>query len=472
MKHNFVAFFFTFFSLNLISQVSYVNNFDNLSLTGLDVKQEIKTHSVFPFFLSDLSHYKYFKEIFPSKIEEKLVIRKLFYEDFYFLKTQDLELRIDPILEFSKGEDNMVTKYKPYENTRGVLVRGKLGSRMFFVSYAIESQRSVPYYIKRYITNRRVVIPGFARFRYYRPDTLDCSLAGGEIFYKMTNNFFISLGRGKNVIGYGYRTHILSFNPPPMTYFKATYTAFDGRLMYSSIFALNNDIQVEGNAQKDILYKGYLNINYLSYYLTKWLQIGMFEAKSFLNSVTAGYFLPVVGWNTLFYPTDSLHRVRFGFISSLRLLKSFMLYGQFLPECNDYQYGLLFSIEKNKFSFFSRIEFNKFNYTHNEILNQEFFSHLNQNIGYSTEDANNELIFDLTIKLHRIGLYYRYNEIKNQYKPNITDDEKRYYRTIEAFVEINPSYRLQIFGRYILHNDEKWITFGLRTNFLGRYIDL
>ncbi len=458
---------------SIVSQVSYVNNYDDLLLINPELNYSVKTHGIFPYLFTDTAVNEYYKEIFPSKNpERKFIVNKLFYEDFYFLRTKDLELRIDPLFEFTKGDDNLTEDYKPYQNTRGILVRGKLGDRLYFVSYALESQRAVPQYIHDYIFNRRVVIPGLARFRYYRTDTLDCSSAGGELFYKVSKNFEVSLGRGKNMTGYGYRTHILSYNPPPMTYLKAYYSAFDGRLAYYSLFALNDDIQVVGSAEKDIFYKGYLDVNYLSYYFTDWLEAGMFESRSFLNAVTAGYFVPVAGWNTLFYPEDSLHKVRFGVTASIRILKTFMAYGQYLPSGGDYQYGLLVSRRTGKFSLFSRAEFNKFEYTHNAVRQQEFFAHLNQNVAYPVEDADNEMIWELTIKYGRIGLYYRYNEIHNYYGANVVTREKRYYRTFEVFAEVNPSYRFQFFGRYILHDEEKWITFGVRTNILGQYLDL
>jgi len=316
------------------------------------------------------------------------------------------------------------------------------------------------------------VIPGLARFRFYRVDTLDCSSAGGELFYKFSDNILFAAGRGKNMIGYGYRSHILSYNSPPMTYAKVSFTGSKGRLSYTALFALNDDIQLVGNPEFDIFYKGYLNVNYLSYYFTDWLDAGIFEAKSFLNTVTAGYFVPISGWNTLFYKDDAIHKVKFGFSGSARILKKIMLYGQYLPKNIEYQYGAAFTHLSGKLFLFAGAEYNKFPYTHNDILQQEFFSHLNQNIGYSVEDATAELILNFTIKYGRFGFYYRYNHIYNPYETDTIYFEERYYRTFEAFAEINPSYHLQIFGRFLLRNDEKWITFGVRTNILGKYYDL
>lgn len=464
----FLLIFTHFFGL---AQLSYLTEQDNEKSVISDINQIGKTHSYFPTFIQD-SVYK--SEIY-YKVDSSasFLKRKLFYDDFYHLESKNLTLRIDPAFMLNYGKDNKTEKYSIFENTRGIIVRGKLGKNLYFKSTAFESQRTQPLFLRNYILKRRIVIPGMARLRYTKPDTFDCSAAEGELFWKLTPSTTISLGRGKKFLGYGYRSLFLSYNAPPYSYLNVEWTSKNKKLLFSSLWLVTSDIRSIGDVTKDFYYKGYGNINYLSYYPAGCVQIGFVESKWYKNTVDFSYFVPIVYWNSIFNNRNN-GGIKAGITYSIRLLKLFMYYGQWDFVQGRTQNGLIFAKRTGKFSFFGRAEYNKVSTGYNMVLQQEMFSHLNQFIDYSTENTKSEFIGQMGFSFYRFFARFKYNEIYRLQPENYpyTINNKDYYRIYEAGIEINPAYRLQIFCKILYFNDEKWWSVGLRTNIFGRYIDV
>ena len=465
-----------FFSLLLLhyfsfAQLSYLTEQDNEDIISSEISGLITTHSLFPNFTYD-SLYK--SEVY-YEIDSTInfLKRKLFYDDFYHLETKDLTLRIDPAFMLNYGKDNKTENYPIFENTRGIIVRGQLGKKLFFKSTAFESQATQPLFLKKHILRRRISVPGIARLRYKSRDTLDCSTTEGELVWKITPRLTLGIGRGKKFLGYGYRSIFLSYNAPPYSYVDINFNSKNKRLFLYSLWIIANDISSIGDASKDFYFKGYGNVNYLSYYPAKWLEIGLVESKWYKNIVDFSYFMPIIYWNSIF---DNKHNggIKAGFIYSLRLLKSIMYYGQWDFVQGKNQNGIIFAKKTKRLKIFFRTEINKVNTGYNSIMKQEMFSHLNQFIDYSAENTKSEFISQIGISFYRFFIRFKYNEIlriqPDEYPYPVNN--KDYYRMYETGFEINPAYRLQIFGRILYLNDEKWWSIGIRTNIFGRYIDV
>ena len=471
MRNLFLFFSFLLISLCSPAQLSYLTEQDKEQLITSEINHKNKTHSYFPVFNLD-SLYK--AETYYN-VDSSLAFlkRKLFFDDFYHLETKHLTLRIDPAFMLNYGKDNKTNEYSIFENTRGIIVRGKLGKNLYFKSTAFESQRTQPQFLRDYILKKRTVIPGMARLRYNKPDTFDCSSAEGELFWRTKPNLILSVGRGKKFLGYGYRSLFLSYNAPPYSYFNAEWTSKNKKLFLSSLWLVTSDIRSIADVTKDFYYKGFGNINYLSYYPAQWVQIGFVESKWYKNTVDFSYFVPVVYWNSIFDNRNN-GGIKAGLTYSIRLLKLFMYYGQWDFVQGRTQNGLIFAKKTDKFLFFGRAEYNNVNTGYNMVLQQEMFSHLNQFIDYSTENTKSEFIGQIGFSFYRFFARFKYNEIyrlqPEDYHYPVND--KDYYRTYEAGIEINPAYRLQIFGRILYFNDEKWWSVGLRTNIFGRYTDV
>ena len=463
-----------FFLINFLpashGQMPYLTEQSKQIITASEISLSNKTFALFPFSADS----NYYSKTFPKNDSSiGFLKRKIFYDDFFHLEKGNLKLRIDPAFFLSYGKDNYIDKYPIWENTRGIIVRGKLGKKLYFTSSAYESQQTLPVFLADYVKNRRATIPGMARYRYYKPDTMDCSVAVGELFYKPAENITISLGRGKKFIGYGYRSLFLSYNAPPVPYLSFNWTSKNRKFNYFSYWASTNDIKGGDFLYGDYNYKGFGNINYFSFYPAEWLHIGVVESKWYLNKVDFSYFVPVTYWNSVF---DNKHdgSLKAGFVYSATLLKTFMYYGQWEFIKGQLQNGIIATKKINNLFFFARAEYNKVNTGYNITRRQEFFSHLNQFIDYSTENTKDELILQLHASFSRLFFNFKYNEINrlltNDYPFSLNKTD--YYRNFECGIEINPTYRLQIFGRILYFNNEKILSVGLRTNIFGRYTDI
>jgi hypothetical protein len=452
------------------SQISYLTEQDNERIIFSELNYISKSHSFYPYFIQDTS---YLNEIYYTPDSSiKFLKRKLFFDDFYHLETKDLTLQIDPAFNLNYGEDSKTDDYKIFQNTRGIIVRGKLGKNLYFKSTAFENQMTQPVFLKEYI-NWRVVVPGIARLRYTKPDTFDCSTAEGELYWQVSPQITVNLGRGKKFLGYGYRSLFLSYNAPPYSYINLNWNSKNKKLLITSLWYVTSDIKSIADATKDFYYKGYGNINFLSYYPAEWLQVGLVESKWYKNKVDFSYFVPIAYWNSVFDNKND-GRIKAGFTYSIRLLKTLMYYGQWDFMLGQTQNGFIFAKKIKKISLFGRAEYNNVRNDYNLTHHQELFSNLNQFIDYATENTKSEFIGQVGFSISRFFARFKYNEISRY---NFGDypyqlNNKDYYRTYEAGIEINPAYRLQIFGRILYFNDEKWWSIGIRTNILGRYIDI
>ena len=81
-----------------------------------------------------LSDTSIINQFYPGRrmIDEKnWFVRKLFFERFISLNQEDVKLTIDPVVNIQLGRQDLGTE-KVYRNSRGFLVNGKLGEKIFF----------------------------------------------------------------------------------------------------------------------------------------------------------------------------------------------------------------------------------------------------------------------------------------------------------------------------------------------------
>ncbi len=475
MNKLFRFYFILLFPLTLFSQELPIEETAKKLTVQQMIEGNINTSGMFPIFCdSSCNNNPIKKYYYPSKDKTKpLWKRKLFYEDFYLLQTKDLTLRINPLFDFSKGEDYYDTTYAMwYNNLRGIWVGGSLGRNLYFESLAVESQCGLPKFLSNYV-GRTVSIPGFARHHFYLPGVYNFSSAQGKLLYHINKNWRVSMGRGKHFIGYGYRSLFLSYNTPPYPFIKATWQSKNKKWQYNSLWLTSVDVQANGSGRQDVFARGYGNFNYLSYAPIKWGRVGIVESKWFLDKVTMFYFSPLLFSSGLTSVNKDWYRINFGLNTSVNLFKTVMLYGQYrFSDTLSYQIGVNISRRINDFFFFVRGEYNKVNTGENAIRQREFYSHLNQFIGYAPENINLEKITSFFIKYKRFFFRFRYNEVERRNNNNSSTVYFDIYRMLEGGIVINPSYQFQFFGRIMYFNGEKWVNFGFRTNIFARYLDL
>lgn len=174
----------------------------------------------------------------PSKREVVLDwCKKHFFEtNFITSKSNNGSLYINPLFIFEARKMKDDTSSYLTRNTRGVEAFGILGNHISFYTSFYENQGGFFHYEMSLIDSTDV-IPGQGHGKEFKDTQLDWAWVTGHLCVKVNYNLEFVLGYGKNFIGHGYRSIILSdqaFNYP---YLRTQLTFFNNRLYYNSIWA-------------------------------------------------------------------------------------------------------------------------------------------------------------------------------------------------------------------------------------------
>ena len=157
----------------------------------------------------------FFKKIKNKLIKENLII---------FSDTADkFHLTIDPLFNVEYGEDLEDSSKSFYKNTRGLLIRGDIGTKFSFESSFLENQATFVKYIHDF-NDTFLVVPGQGRWKRFKKDGYDFAMSSGYISYSPSKHFNFQVGTGKHFVGDGYRSLLLSDNAFNYPYARITST--------------------------------------------------------------------------------------------------------------------------------------------------------------------------------------------------------------------------------------------------------
>jgi hypothetical protein len=279
--------------------------------------------------------------------------RKLFYESLIQIDTAGLKLTIDPLVLFEAGREfvlgqpidegmqgSQVAQWfsngdgrKTWVNTRGIRIDGSIGSNVAFHSAFFESQAVLPTWVDAQTRELRLV-PGQAMYKTFRQTGFDYAYAEGHVSYSPSSYFNFRLGHGKNFIGDGYRSLLLSdvaFNYP--------YLAINTRVWnieYVNIYSQLQDISAPKGAW-EAWQKKYTTTHYLSWNIWPWLNIGLFETIVWQASDSNGqrgfdinYLNPVIFYRPVEFSLGSPDNALLGGSMRFTIRKRNMLYFQLM----------------------------------------------------------------------------------------------------------------------------------------------
>ena len=194
----------------------------------------------------------------------------LLNDDKVNVKNDDYYVAINPIVDFEVGSDGHRTTWV---NTRGAEIKGTIGSMFAFYSNLRENQAVFPMYIDNYIVKNKVV-PGQGWSKRYKKTGFDYMNSSAYVALRPTSWFNATLGYGKNFIGDGYRSMILSDNAMAYPYLKLT--ADFWRIQYTCLYAQMTD---RNTIMADQSYaRKWAIIHYLDFAVTKRFNVGFFDA--------------------------------------------------------------------------------------------------------------------------------------------------------------------------------------------------
>jgi Capsule assembly protein Wzi len=260
----------------------------------------------------------------------KKPLLKHFYKskaNFFEVSKKDFFLAINPILQVQQSVENGNSE-RIFVNTRGIQFRAILGNKIGVVSYLTENQERAPKYVQDLIKARNSV-PGAGFFKQFKGTGTDYFDARGYITFNAIKHIDFQFGYDRNFIGNGYRSLFLSDIGNNALFLKINTRIW--KLNYQNLFMeLQPDFTPGGDR---LLPKKYAAMHHLNVNVTKWLNVGVFEAVMFgrSNRFDFSYLVPVIFYRSVEQQNGSFDNSLAGLDFKANLHKHrLQFYGQFL----------------------------------------------------------------------------------------------------------------------------------------------
>lgn len=460
--------------------------------------------------------------------------RKLWNEHFFKVQHPDYWFTIDPLFDLQLGKDNSDQVDYTYNNTRAIQIQGGLGKQFNFHAAIYESQGRFADYINDFARTNRPsgassygLVPGRGKAKDFKEDSFDYPVAEAYLSYTPNKFFNFQFGHGKNFIGDGYRSFMLSDVASPYPFLKIS-TKF-WKLKYTNLWMWLEDVR-PGLLTDGVSARKYVALHHLSWNASKRLNISFFEAAITKQTETSGfdinYFNPIIFYRTVEFSRGSGGgNAVIGLNAKYKLFDNFSAYTQFVLD--ELTVGKFFSGEGywgNKFAWqlgfksynafkidnlFLQGEFNiarPYIYSHKTpVLN---YAHYNQPLGhlwgsnfwevvgianYQKDRWYGKLKVNLGNKgFDRDGLNYGGN-IYSSNADRIADNgiellqgnnTRIFLGNIEAGYVVNPATNTKLFAGFLYRNfnpatplvnfqenSTTWFTVGLKADLFNWYFD-
>ncbi|MDT0555225.1 gliding motility protein RemB [Patiriisocius hiemis] len=491
-----------------------------------------------PFIYSEVNKYYNFEAENAKllKNKESWFGRKFWDEHMVTIKGEDYWITLDPGVDLQVGKD-FDQEIDTYNNTRLVYAQGGLGKNFNFFAVVRESQGRFADYFNRFAEARKpdggnpAIIPGQGIAKDFRTDSYDYPIAEGHISYSPSKWINIQLGHGKNFIGDGYRSLLLSDNASPYPFFKLNTTFW--KLKYTNTWMSLRDVRPEVTADGSFRTK-YVASHYLSYNVTKRLNLGFFESVIWQNDNDRGfdfnYLNPVIFYRAIEFSTGSRGgNALIGLSAKYKFTDRVNAYAQLMID--EFSSGDIFGGEgsfKNKIAhqigvkyydafgvqgLFLQGEYNRvrpYTYSHNTIVLN--YGHNNQSLAHTlganfyefvgvARYQNGRIFGDAKVVYAKRGFEFNTTEDSFYYGSSIygTEDNRIsdlgneitqgnttdfFHTEILGGYLLNPATNLKVYGSVIFRNfspnentqdvfknNTTWVNFGIRTDLFNWYYD-
>lgn len=273
---------------------------------------------------------------------------------FLEINTPDFHLRLNPLFQFAYGVQR--ASDEPYFlNQRGIDLRTGIDNRVFLSAQIVENQAQWPEYVHQRLAQTGA-IPGTGLVKRYTGygvhKGFDFLLSQGFVGFNLTPHIGTQFGYGKNFIGDGYRSLLLSDAGFNYLHLKINWKVW--KFHYQNLFAELNASSPNVIPDGVLVPKKYLAAHYLSYQFSPQLQAGIFEAVVLnrSNHFELQYLNPVIFYRAVEHAIGSPDNVLIGFQGHWNFLHHFQLYSQLMLD--EFKFSELFSHSgwwANKYAF-------------------------------------------------------------------------------------------------------------------------
>ncbi len=523
--------------LNIPFSHSFYAQFDDaMNQVGANNHTAVK-----PYTYAEVSRYYNLREANQKLMKNKTSWfgRKLWNENTVQIQGEGYWFTLNPVFDLQMGRAESKNAQNTYLNTRALQIQGALGRDISFTTTIYESQGRFAGYYNRYAESLQpsgggnpAVIPGIGVAKGFKKDSYDMPNAEANISYTPGKIFNLQLGYGRNFIGDGYRSLIVTDGVSNYPYFKLNTTFW--KIRYTNTYMFLRDVRPEVTLDRTYATK-YMANHYLSWNATKRLNIGFFESVIWANANGRGFdmafFNPIIFYRSVeFASSPRSGNALLGLTSKYKINNQLNVYGQFLLD--EFSLGDIKDGDqswKNKFGYqIGAKYFNAFNvenlliqaeynhvrpyvYAHSEPITN--YAHTNQSLGHQWGGNFREVIAiaryhkgryfaDAKFTIGKRGLDFNTATDTLNYGGNIYRDydlarprDKNvrvgqgnttsvFIADVQAGYLINPATNLKLFVGYIHRNFNpladtplhfgdatNWVSVGLRSDIFNWYYD-
>ncbi|WP_411894298.1 gliding motility protein RemB [Winogradskyella sp. A2] len=521
--------------LNVPFTHSYYARFDDeMNAIGTNSHTAAK-----PFIYADVSKYYDIKAEKESlvKATDSWLGRKLYNEHLVQVQGRDYWFTVDPILDLQVGKDTEADFSSTWNNTRGIFIQAGLGKRFNITSSIYESQGRFADYFNRYAESLKAfgpdpaIIPGRGIAKRFKTDSYDYPVAEAYLSYTPADFLNIQFGHGKNFIGDGYRSLFQSDVSSPYPFLKLNASFW--KIKYTSTWMWLKDVRPEVTVDGAFFTK-YMANHYLSWNVSKRLNIGLFESVMWADTNDRGfdinYLNPVIFFRAIEFQTgQDAGNAILGLSGKYKWNNKVNIYGQFILDefsLSDVKAGE--KSWKNKFGFqlgakyfnafkidnlLLQAEYNQvrpYTYSHNSIILN--YAHFNQPMAHLWGSNFKELVLigrynykrwfaDAKFIMGQRGYDFNTTEDSFNYGGDIYADEDNrvadtgikigqgnktnsFMTEIQAGYLLNPETNLKVFTNIIYRDfnpeaitasttdsNTLWFSIGIRTDLFNWYND-
>ena len=390
--------------LNIPFTHNYYARFDQ-QMNGLGTNSHTAAK---PFIYDEVAAYYDFKAEKEALVKgtDSWWSRKLWNEHLVAVQGKDYWFTVDPVFDLQLGKDTEADFSTTYNNTRGVFIQGGLGKKFNFTATVYESQGRFAQYFNEYAISLRAeggepIVPGRGLAKIFKDDGFDYPVAEAYLSYTPAKFINIQFGHGKNFIGDGYRSLLQSDVTSPYPFLKLN-TKF-WKIKYTNTWMWLRDVRAEVTEDGAFLSK-YMANHYLSWNVTKRLNVGLFESVLWTNDNDRGfdinYLNPVIFYRAIEFSTgQDAGNAILGASAKYKWNNKVNLYGQFILDefsLSDitggekswknkfgYQLGVKYFDAFKVDNLLLQLEYNRvrpYTYSHNSIVLN--YAHNNQPMGH------------------------------------------------------------------------------------------
>lgn len=490
-----------------------------------------------PYLYSELRRYVNLEDINEPLFKNKTSWsgRKFWNEHFVNIQGENFWFTINPVFDLQVGKDNSDVIDNTYNNTRAIQIRGGLGKGLSFSTSFYESQGRFANYVNQFARANPPLgaggtVPGRGKGKGFKEQGFDYPVAEAYLSYTPNDLFNFQFGNGKNFIGDGYRSFMLSDVASPYPFLKINTTFW--KVKYTNLWMWMDDVRRDV-AVDDINLRKYVAIHHLSWNVTKKLNLGLFEAVISQKTPNSGFdvrfFNPIIFYRAAEFTRGSENgNAIIGLNGKYKLSDNANLYSQFVLDeltvkrffdgtgywANKYalQFGAKYYNAFKVDNLFLQGEVNIakpfiFSHYNKSVLN---YGHFNQPIGHLWGSnfwegigivqyrknrwfANAKAVigqkgFDIEGNNASYGgnIYRDYNERNSDTGVKLLQGNKTdiFIGDLQAGYIVNPSTNMKLFAGFTFRNftpatttrsfskdNTTWFTVGLKTDLFNWYFD-